>query len=368
MSPAGGTGPSPRPLKVAVLLGGASEEREVSLASGTQVARALRAVGHEVTAFDTTRGVLSRDDEAEILEAGVRTTPPDPAALDLTETGDLSLLTRTSEFQGTDVIFPALHGGAGEDGTLQALLDIAGLPYVGSGLLGCALAMEKGVTKRLLRDAGVPTPAWVTLAAGELRGAASGEPAKEPLRRVVECVGFPMIVKPPSGGSTLGLRLVREPGELPLAVEEALRYEDAVLFEAYVAGREATVGVVGDEPLPVGEIIPAHEIFDYECKYQPGLAEEIFPADLDRDVAERLQVQGLEVHRLLRLRDYSRVDFMVDGEGEIWCLEANALPGLTSNSLLPRAARAAGMEFPELCHRLVELALLRRRPGRATSP
>lgn len=355
-----GTGPSSDPPKVAVLLGGASEEREVSLASGVQVARALREVGHEVVAFDTTRGPLGDLDEERILEAGVASAPPAPGDRDLTESGDLTFLTRAPEFEGTEVIFPALHGGAGEDGTLQALLEIAGIPYVGSRMLGCALAMDKDVTKRLLRDAGIPTPAWVTRTVQDLRGSALQEgPDVRELDRVVETVGFPMVVKPPSGGSTLGLRLVRERAELPDAVTEALRYEAAVLFEAYVAGRETTVGIVGDEALPVGEIIPAHELFDYECKYQPGLAEEIFPADLDAEVTERLRARAREVHGLLRLRDFSRVDFMVEEDGSIWCLEANALPGLTANSLLPRAARASGTEFPGLCQRLVGLAAQR---------
>ena len=351
MSRTGVPGAAGGPLKVAVLLGGASEEREVSLASGAQVARALREGGHEVVAVDTTRGVLARREEEGLLQAGVGAAPPEAGARDLTETGDLTFLTRAPELQGTDVIFPALHGGAGEDGTLQALLDISGIPYVGSGLLGCALAMEKDVTKRLLRDAGVPTPEWLTLSGDELR-----EGGLDP---VVAGVGLPMIVKPPSGGSTLGLRLVREARELADAVEEALRYEERVLFEAYVAGRETTVGVLGDETLPVGEIIPAHEIFDYACKYQPGMAEEIFPADLESGVEQRLRELALKVHHVLRLRDFSRVDFMVDDVGGAWCLEANALPGLTANSLLPRAARAAGVEFPELCLRLVRRAALR---------
>lgn len=332
-------------LRIAVLMGGTSEERDVSLASGAQVARALREMGHEVVPVDTARGALPWDEVTRLLETGVRPDPPAPDARDLLETGDTTALTRSPEMEGVDLIFPALHGGSGEDGTLQALLDLAGIPYAGSGRLGCTLSMDKEVTKRLLRDAGIPTPEWVV------------SPVE--LAEVEARLGLPVIVKPPSGGSTLGLTLAHDRDELEAAVAEAERYEDRILYERYVRGRELTVGILGGEPLPVGEIIPAHEIFDYECKYQPGLAEEIFPADLPPETASRVQELALRVHHLLFLRDFSRVDFLLDEEGTAWCLEANALPGLTANSLLPRAARAAGMTFPELCDGIVRLAMAR---------
>ncbi len=333
------------PLRIAVLMGGVSSERSVSLASGTQVARALRSRGHEVVAVDTARGVLTRDQEEEILEAGVGAPPPPSSAPDLLETGDLTLLTRAPELREVELIFPALHGGTGEDGTLQSLLDLSGFPYVGSGRLGCTLSMDKEVSKRLFRDAGVPTPPWLV------------SPVE--LDRVEAELGLPVIVKPPSGGSTLGLTLAHDRGELEEAVVEAGRYEDRILFERYVKGRELTVGVVGGRPLPVGEIIPAHELFDYECKYQPGLAEEIFPADIPEALARTLQELALQVHRTLFLQDFSRVDFLVDEEGSAWCLEANALPGMTANSLLPRAGVAGGLPFPELCERIARVALER---------
>jgi D-alanine-D-alanine ligase len=333
-------------LRVAVLMGGVSGERDVSLASGTQVARALRSRGHHVVAVDTARGLLTREEEERILGVGVGASPPPADRPDLLESGDVTLLTRMPELEEVDVIFPALHGGAGEDGTLQALLDLVGLPYLGSGRLGCTLSMDKEISKRLFRDAGVPTPAWLT--------------APVELDRVEEELGLPVIVKPPSGGSTLGLSLAHDRNELEEAVEQARRYEDRILFEAYVKGRELTVGVVGDRTLPVGEIIPAHEIFDYECKYQPGMAEEIFPADLSEATAEEVRGLALAVHRILFLQDFSRVDFILDGAGRPWCLEANALPGLTSNSLLPRGAAAGGISFPELCEEIVRVALRRR--------
>ena len=341
---AGVTEPGER-LRIAVLMGGTSEERDVSLASGSQVARALSSRGHDVVCVDTARGVLPPAEVSRLLEEGVGPDPPPPGSLDLLESGDTTALTRAPELRDTQVVFPALHGGSGEDGTLQALMDLSSLPYAGSGRLGCTLAMDKEVTKRLLRGAGIPTPDWLV---GPLA-----------LDHVVGELGLPVIVKPPSGGSTLGLTLAHDLAELDAGVEESLRYEERVLFERYVPGRELTVAIVGEDALPVGEIIPAHEIFDYECKYQPGLAEEIFPADIPDETASRLQALALEAHRVLFLRDFSRVDFVLDGEGRPWCLEANALPGLTANSLLPRAAAAAGIPFAELCERIVRLALER---------
>lgn len=335
---------------VAVLMGGGSGERNVSLASGVQVAGALREKGYQVLAVDTARGLLSLQEEARLLQTGVAPAPREVeggegAERSLLTGGDLAFLAGVPELSGVDMVFPALHGGAGEDGTLQGLLEVMGLPFTGSGRLGCTLAMDKEVSKRLFVQAGIPTAPWMS---------SPTEPDE-----VAEVLGFPLIVKPPSGGSTLGLTLVRERGELETAVAEALRHEDRVLFERYVKGRELTVGVLGDRALPVGEIIPAHELFDYDCKYTPGMAEEVFPARIPAGLAERLQELALQVHRTLFLRDFSRVDFLVDEEGGIWCLEANALPGMTANSLLPRAGAAAGLDFPDLCHEIVRLAQVR---------
>jgi D-alanine-D-alanine ligase len=178
---------------------------------------------------------------------------------------------------------------------------------------------------------------------------------------VEEALGLPVIVKAANGGSSLRLILAHDRIELEGAIEESHGWHDLVLFERYVRGRELTVSVVGDLALPVGEIIPAHELFDYECKYQPGLAKEIFPAEVTADIAESLQALALKAHKALRMRDFSRVDFIVDDDGTPWCLEANALPGMTANSLLPKAAAAAGIGFPALCDRIAQLAAARNR-------
>lgn len=338
-------------MRIAVLLGGTSDEREVSLSSGVQVARALREAGHEVRAVDTVRGVLTGEEERHLLEGGVRVAPPSASELDTLDEGHTVALTRQPSLEDVEVYFLALHGGSGEDGTIQALLDVAGVAYTGSDRLGCSLAMDKEVTKRLLRDAGIPTPAWMTWTPG------SGPPPS--VDEIESSLGLPVIVKASGGGSSLRLVLAHDRGELQSAIDESGGWEDVVLFEGYHRGREFTVGVVGDETFPVGEIVPEHEIFDYECKYQPGKAQEIFPADIPEALSDRLRVLALEVHRALRMRDFSRVDFIVDEEGRPWCLEANALPGMTANSLLPKAAAAAGVGFPELCDRIARLARVR---------
>jgi D-alanine-D-alanine ligase len=334
-------------VKVVVLMGGTSDERDVSLSSGVQVAAALRQGGHEVVVFDTRDGLLGAGEEKRILESGVGEAPPAVTGRDLIETGDTSMLTREARVREADLFFLALHGGTGEDGTLQAILDVMGKPYTGSGMLGAALAMDKEVSKRLLRDAGIPTPDWMT----------SPVDAAE----VAERLGVPVIVKVSKGGSSLRLMLAHDMQELEAAMEEARSFEDVVLYERYVRGREFTVGILGEEALPVGEIIPEHELFDYACKYQPGLAREIFPADLPAEVSARLQQLALATHRALRMRDFSRVDFILDEGGRPWCLEANALPGMTANSLLPKAAKAAGISFQELCDRIVRIAMGRRK-------
>jgi len=330
-------------VKLAVLTGGTSDERAVALQSGIQVARALREAGHEVVTVDTVDGVMSGRSErrlegAEIGQA-IRPTVDAPVRSEVERI--LSLL-RDPATAEAELYFLALHGGAGEDGTVQALLDLAGVCYTGSDRLGCSLAMDKEVSKRLMRDAGVATPDWRTgpCDAAEIEAA----------------LGLPVVVKASGGGSSLRLTLAHDRAELAAAIEESGSWDDVVLFERYVEGREFTVGVLGGETLPVGEIVPDHEFFDYACKYQSEKAVETFPADIPEALEDRLRALALRTHRALRLRDYSRVDFMVDERGRPWCLEANALPGMTSKSLMPKAAEAAGLGFSELCDRIVRLA------------
>lgn len=331
-------------LRVTILAGGASSERDVSLASAVQVVAALRQCGHQVSVVDTARGFVPEREEASLLPAAVGTTPPNPAALaDLERRFLLSGLQQLREVQGADVLFLALHGGWGEDGTLQALLEITGIPYTGSGALGSGLAMDKDVSKRLFSLAGIPTPAW------RMTPVTAATVDRE--------LQWPVVVKPSREGSTVGLSVVHGREGLEPAVRLAATYDQEVMVEKFVPGRELTVGILDGAALPTGEIIPRHEIFDYECKYTPGMSQEVFPADLPEAVDRECGRLALAAHKTLKLGGYSRVDFRMAPDSSLYCLEANTLPGLTSASLLPQAARAAGISFPELCERICRTAL-----------
>jgi D-alanine-D-alanine ligase len=316
-------------------------ERDVSIASASQVVGALRSRGHEVISVDSGRGRLSGSEEQRLFSKGVDRSPPEKTAV-----ASLPTLVSTPDLAGVDLVFLALHGGSGENGTVQAVLDLAGIPYTGSGRLGSAVGWDKDVAKRLFLAAGVPTPDWLM--------------APQTADTVEHRIGFPLIVKPNGQGSTVGLTLVKEKKNFDAAVALASGFDQDVMIERYVPGRELTVGVLEDRALAVGEIIPkTGPIFDYAAKYQAGGAEEIFPANITPEQTARAQDLALRVHRGLKLDVYSRVDFRMDPDGGLWCLEVNTLPGLTSGSLLPRAAAAVGISFPELCEKICRGALAR---------
>ncbi len=330
-------------MKIAVLFGGTSEERDVSIASAAQIIPALRALGHEVLAVDTATGRLAGPAEQRLLTSGVGPQPPSGSALAGMKRGAPALAAETADMRDVDVVFLALHGGAGEDGRIQAVLDLAGLPYTGSNHIASATAMDKDLSKRLFRAAGVPTADWrmAPVSAEEISGS----------------LGWPVVVKPNKQGSTVGLSVVRSPDAFPAALALARRYDDEVMVERFIPGRELTVGVLEGRALPVGEIITPGEVFDYQAKYQSGGAREIFPADLPEDVAARVQELAVRAHAALKLGAYSRIDFRLDPQGAAWCLEANSLPGMTAASLLPQAARAAGIGFSELVERICKAGL-----------
>jgi len=311
-------------VKILVLLGGSSSEREVSLSSGRRVAEALRERGHQVSEADPGK---------------------DPLAI-------------LAQARAADVVWMALHGGVGEDGTIQALFDLAGVRYTGSGHLASALAMDKDLSKQLFRAAGVPTADWRMVMTTDKpttwQNAAYAQ-------AMFAALGDPVVVKPSKQGSTVGLSVVKEPGGLAAAIAEAFRHDDEVMLEAYVPGRELTVGVLGRMVLPVGEIIPKHEIYDYECKYVPGMAEELFPAPLPETVRDEAQRLALAACDALKLSGCARIDFRLHPTEGLYCLEANTLPGMTGTSLVPQAALAAGIGFPELCERIALDAV--RAPG-----
>jgi D-alanine-D-alanine ligase len=296
------------------MLGGGSAEREVSLSSGSRVAAALRERGHVVTEADP---------------------HPDPFAT-------------LAAAKSADVVWLALHGGSGEDGTIQALLDLAGVRYTGSGVLGSALAMDKDLSKRIFRSAGVPTADWRMVTADD------GTPWRESgfAQETFKTLGAKVVVKPSKQGSTVGLSIVEKAEALAPAIALAFEHDDEVMLEAFVPGRELTVGVLGGKALPVGEIIPKHDIYDYECKYTPGMAEEVFPAAIPNAVRDEVQRLAMVGYAALKLRGCARIDFRLDPNGGVYCLEANTLPGMTGTSLVPQAAQAAGIGFPELCERI----------------
>jgi D-alanine-D-alanine ligase len=330
-------------MRVTVLTGGTSAERDVALASAVQVIGALRSRGHEVAVVDTARGYIPQADEPALLSAVVGTEPPSIAQLRSLERGLLLTgLANLAAVRDADVLFLALHGGRGEDGTIQTLLEMVGVPYTGSGRLGSAMAMDKDISKRLFQRAGVPTAPWVMAPA-----------AKDEIGRQF---GWPVVVKPSKQGSTVGLSVVKSPKDYEAAVTLARQYDDEIMVEAFVPGRELTVGVLEARTLAVGEIIPRHEIFDYECKYTPGMSQEVFPADLPSEISEECSRLSLLAHEALKLGGYSRVDFRLTPAGDLFCLEVNTLPGMTATSLLPQAARAVGIEFPELCERICRVA------------
>lgn len=334
-------------MKIAVLFGGQSSERDVSIASASQVYSALRRRGHEVIAVDTATGPVTPENEAAFLGSTVKPLPPETDALQMMK-GGLVPFIRSGGFNDVDICFLALHGGNGENGMLQGFLDIMGIPYTGPSHLSSACSMDKDITKTLFLRHGVPTPKWVMLP-GDY------EDIKKEL-------SLPIVIKPNKEGSTVGLTVVRKDEDYEEAVKTAFRYDREVMAEEFIPGREFTVGVLDGKALAAGEIIPKlSDIFDYQSKYMPGGSEEIFPAPLDKDTTERMQKLALEAARAAKIESYCRVDFRMDGQGNLYVLEINTLPGMTQASLLPKSAAAAGIGFDELCEKICTIALENRK-------
>jgi D-alanine-D-alanine ligase len=331
-------------MKITVMMGGTSAERDVSLASGVRIVEALRRCGHTVTPMDPAIGMLTEREFADLAQGVMKREPPSLEQLKHFEGSELSpVLGSLPAVRGADVVFLALHGGHGEDGTVQAMLDAAHVCYTGSGHLSSALAMDKDLSKILFRAAGVATADWLMAPASAAQ--------------VEAALGWPVIVKPSKQGSTVGLTKVNAAAQLEEAVREAFQYDDEVMIERFVPGRELTVGILGDDALPVGEIIPKHELYDYECKYTAGMAREVFPAELTPALSAQAQAQAVAAFRALKLDGYARIDFRLTEDGTFYCLEANTLPGMTELSLIPQAAAAAGISFDDLCDRIVQLAV-----------
>jgi D-alanine-D-alanine ligase len=359
-------------IRVGILLGGASSEREISLLSGKTIADHLPKSRYEAVLMDTLSLMAYNPclpdhlREEALALAGRRSLPPAPAdalpsspsaaepeptGLELAAWENFSLDRKLP----IDVAFLALHGKYGEDGTVQGMLDLLGIPYVGSGTLASALALDKVMAKKVLAAEQIPVPAGVALTRTEF-AADPGASAREIAARI-----FPAVVKPVRQGSSIGVFLVRERDELRPAIEKAFAYDSRVLVEELIEGTEVSVGVLGNrEPfaLPVVEIVPRGEFFDYGSKYDSAMAEEICPARLPDEVTRRVQELAVRAHVALSCRGVSRVDFILAERGPV-VLEVNTLPGLTPNSLLPKAARTYGMSFENLLEKLIELAMER---------
>lgn len=335
-------------MNIAVLLGGTSAERYVSMASGKGVAEALTSRGHNVRIYDVAKG-----NQAEIaLEDIVLPTETAPTPEELAAFDHRAVITAVQNLpDDTEIVFIALHGAEGEDGKIQALLEMRGLPYTGSGVLASALAMHKARSKEFFRIDDISTPRSFLIAQSDDAG-------EDRLRALVDQhTGYPVVVKPNDGGSTVGLTIVRTAEELPGALALARRYAPDVLFEEFIEGRELTVTVLDGEAFPVVEICPKSGIYDYTNKYTAGKTEYFCPADIPHSTSEELQSLALRAHESLGCKGYSRVDFRLDPNGVAWCLEVNTLPGMTGTSLVPKAAKAAGVEYPELCERIISASL-----------
>lgn len=332
-------------MKIAVLCGGYSHERDVSLSTGTGAAHALRERGHRVALVDVFLGVEQLPEDIDTLftvedkdqRRSVSEREPDLEALRRLRPGRRLVGPGVLEIcEHADMAFLALHGGNGENGQLQATLDMYGIPYTGSGYIGSALAMDKELTKSLLLQSGI----------GTARGRV--------FRRGEKCdIPLPCVVKPCSGGSSVGTAIVREEKELEDALEAAFACEERVLVEQYISGRELTVGILDGRAMSVIEIIPHNGFYDYKNKYQAGFTEELCPAPLTPQETEKVQRAAEAVFRALHLQVYARADFILDASGALFCLEANTLPGMTPTSLIPQMAAAEGMSYGELCEEIL---------------
>ena len=345
-------------MKIVVLAGGISSERDVSILSGSKIAEALRSKGHSVVTLDPYMGYEEPLDSIDSLfdsnydftaNARIKREAPDIEAVKASRKNRSNIYFGDHVLdicRAADIVFLGLHGGEGEDGSIQAALTLHGIRYTGSDMLGAAIAMHKGVTKGVFLNSDVPTP------------------ESRLYKREFMCdeylsswLSFPCVVKPCSAGSSVGVQIVDSRAGFKAALEDAFRYDSDVLVEEFVKGREFSVGILGGKALPVIEIIPKSGWYDYENKYQAGATVEVCPAELDEKIAALMQREAEHAFEALRLKAYGRIDFLLDEDNNFFCLEANTLPGMTPMSLLPQEAKAAGIDYPDLCEKIIELSL-----------
>lgn len=338
-------------MKIVVLAGGTSTERDVSLSSGAMIYRALRERGHEVILLDVYLGYEGKkegifESERDWSESigGIREENPDVEQVKAMRAGNNEVFFGPNVIdicREADIVFIALHGENGEDGRIQAAFDLMGIRYTGNDYVGSALAMDKRITKELFSLNTIPTPKGVYLRSGETD------------RREI---ALPCVVKTPKGGSSVGVYIVHTESEYEEAKKEAFAYEEEILIEEYIKGREFAIGVIQGKALPIIEIAPVSGFYDYRNKYQTGGAVETCPAVLPEALAQAMQKTAEDVFRVLRLTSYARMDFLLDENGDYYCLEANTLPGMTPISLLPQEAAAAGISYGELCEKIIKIS------------
>ncbi len=338
-------------MKIIVLMGGESAERRVSLTSGEAVAHALAEKGHEVFKMDLIDPVRIAPAKVSLFKESVGEKPPEVDDIPRFTPRRLAALMETLDRQQPDLVFPMLHGGMGEDGRLQAALEMVGIPFVGSGSSASSLAMNKPKAKCLFRSVGVPTP-------DELLIATTEADANSVTDKIEQFFGFPAVLKPDSLGSAVGLFILKDSSGLEEALEQIKSLNHNVLIEPFIPGRELTVTVLGNEALPPIEIRPHGGVYDYLSKYTKGHTEYLCPAPVSEEETARLKEYGFKAHQVLGCRHYSRVDFRMTDDGDLYCLEVNTIPGMTSTSLVPKAANAVGISFEELVDELAGMGVM----------
>lgn len=342
-------------MNIVVLAGGISTERDVSLISGKMIYRAVKKNGHKAILLDvflgyngSVDGIFDRDEDWEAQVKGISETNPDIEAVKALRPDWKKQFFGPNVIplcQAADVVFMALHGENGENGKIQACFDLMGITYTGTDYVSSALCMDKGLSKDMFAQYGVPTPKGIRIKKGQQ------DPGTVP---------FPCIVKACCGGSSVGVSIARNSGEYEAAKAESFRYDNEAIVEQYIEGREFSVGVLDGKALPIIEIAPLSGFYDYKNKYQAGSTIETCPADLSPEKTAEMQKYAETAFRALRLKNYARMDFMMGKAGDIYCLEANTLPGMTPTSLLPQEAAAVGISYEQLCEKLIEVSLRER--------
>jgi D-alanine-D-alanine ligase len=346
-------------MDIVVLAGGLSTERDVSFKTGSMVAAALKENGHRVILLDVfmgygeqevdLSGIFDRADEISVKVSDIPEVAPDLAAVKASRKDQSPCFFGPNVIrmcQMADIVFMALHGENGENGKVQAAFDLFGVRYTGSDYLSSAIAMNKGMAKKLFVEAGIPTPMGISM---------TRETREDDVTKLN--LHLPCIVKPCCGGSSIGVTIVRDAAEFKAALDEAFRWENELVIEEFIEGREFSVGVIEGKALPVIEIAPIQGFYDYKNKYKAGSAVETCPAELPEEVSAQMRHYAEEVAKVIGLDTYSRSDFLLDKDNKMYCLEANTLPGMTPTSLLPQEAAVVGVNFNELCEKLIEISM-----------